>query len=177
MAGWMPDTTQNTLGRSVLAEDLGWIRAGRVLDVATGDGNSARFLAEHLGSFAEIVGVDRDPPADDSESIFGQEGITFVEMDTGKLACEDGAFGVVAISSSLHHLEEPIAVLVEMKRVLAPGGWLIVRETHRDVCQTGQSGPTWSSTAGLRRSIGSSAIIALSRTSEVRFWDLSRTLI
>ena len=125
--------TQGSLGRSELSKDLAEIYVSRVLDVATGEGRFVRFLADHLGSFKEMVGVDLLAPSDDVENVFCQERVSFVEMDASKLAFTDGSFDVVSISSSLHHMPSPEDVLGEMRRVLASGGHMIIRETHCDV--------------------------------------------
>lgn len=127
------DMNGGTFGRSKLVEDLRQIHAGRVLDVATGDGTFARFLVEHLGSFEEIVGVDLSAPPESPESVFARDDVSFVEMNANRLSFSDAAFDMVAISSSLHHFPAPRTVLAEMRRALAPSGWFVVRETHSDV--------------------------------------------
>ena len=122
-----------TFGLTELMQDLGRIHAGRVLDVATGDGTFARFLSEQLGSFEEIVGVDVFPPPEGPDSLFARDDVSFAAMDASRLSFSDAAFNAAAISSSLHHFPQPRTVLAEMRRVLAPRGWFLVRETHSGV--------------------------------------------
>jgi ubiquinone/menaquinone biosynthesis C-methylase UbiE len=43
----------------------------------------------------------------------------------------DNSFGAVISNSIVHHIAEPAVVLAEMTRVLAPGGWLFVRDLLR----------------------------------------------
>ena len=44
----------------------------------------------------------------------------------------DDSFELVAISNTLHHIEDYDAVLREMLRVLRPGGWFLVNEMYSD---------------------------------------------
>ena len=127
------DVPRGSQGRQELEVNLGRIHVDRVLDVATGEGSFACFLAERLGSYGEIVGIDVLRPSDDSERVFCQERIRFLRMDAENLAFEAESFDVVAMSSSLHHFAEPSKVLEGMWCALAPGGYFIVRETSRDV--------------------------------------------
>lgn len=127
------EVSERSRGREELEADLRRIHVDRVLDVATGDGGFACFLAEHLGGFEEIVGVDILPPADAPESVFRRDRLRFLEMDAEKLSFEDASFDAVAVSSSLHHFPDPLKILGELRRALRPGGHFIVRETHQDV--------------------------------------------
>ncbi|MGB2983905.1 MAG: methyltransferase domain-containing protein [Candidatus Bipolaricaulia bacterium] len=113
--------------------DLSGIRVDRVLDVATGEGGFTQFLADHLGNFGEIVGIDVIPSSDAPESVLPRERIRFVEMDAEALSFEDESFDVAGVSLGLHHFPDPLKVLGEMRRVLRPSGYFIIRETHRDV--------------------------------------------
>jgi SAM-dependent methyltransferase len=114
-------------------EALGAIAAGRVLDVATGEGEFVETLAGNLGSYAQIVGIDVLACSRHPGSIFCAEQVRFVQMDAGRLGFADASLDTVSISSSLHHLEDVPRCLGEMVRALKSGGLLIVRETHRDV--------------------------------------------
>jgi SAM-dependent methyltransferase len=109
------------------------ISGGRVLDVATGDGNFIHFLVDSLKDYTEIIGVDnnKDVAPSFSAAFRKQRNIHFQLMDAHKLDFGDESFDFVCISNSLHHLD-PEPVLQEMKRVLRPGGFLLVSEMFCD---------------------------------------------
>jgi ubiquinone/menaquinone biosynthesis C-methylase UbiE len=116
-----------------LDQALGGLVGDRVLDIATGEGEFIRTLTRTLKSYVEIVGVDTLEYTEAARNPFQAEQVHFVQMDAGRLGFGDECFDMVSISSSLHHLGDIQQCLGEMKRVLKPGGHLIIRETHRDV--------------------------------------------
>lgn len=58
----------------------------------------------------------------------GHDNITFVREDLHSLSVADGRMDLVVISQSLHHVEDPDAVLAEAARIVKPGGRLVVLE-------------------------------------------------
>ena len=112
---------------------LNQISANRILDVATGSGNFIHFLLESLQDYTEIVGVDNNERAEAAfaESFKENPKVKFQIMDAQHLDFDDSSFDLVCISNSLHHLD-PIPVLHEMKRVLRPGGHLLISEMYCD---------------------------------------------
>ena len=106
---------------------------GKILDVATGQGGFVEYLTTLFRDFDSILGID--PAADRIEQAaakLAKENIQFAVMDGEHLALEDDSFDTVCISNSLHHLAKVDTVLNEMKRILKPGGRMIVFEAFCD---------------------------------------------
>lgn len=109
------------------------LSGGRVLDVATGEGDFVGILRRELANYAEIIGVDRDLQSLlEARRAIVHDGVIFCQMDAERLAFGDATFETANISASLHHLANPRKVLREMVRVTKPGGRLIVEEMHCD---------------------------------------------
>lgn len=106
------------------------IKAKNILDVGTGEGG---FLPVLLKTFpgAIITGID---PNTDSLKVSEQKfpGIRFLEMEAEKLHFDDDQFDVVSISMALHHLPKIKKALKEIKRVVKPGGFIIINEPVSD---------------------------------------------
>jgi ubiquinone/menaquinone biosynthesis C-methylase UbiE len=118
---------------NVITQALGGISGGKVLDVATGEGEFIETLVKNLKSCAEIIGIDFIEYTKGEENIFCAQNVKFVLMDTEWLGFDEESFDTVCISNGLHHLENLSQCAGEMKRVLKPGGNLIIREVHRDI--------------------------------------------
>jgi SAM-dependent methyltransferase len=112
---------------------LGQISGGRVLDLATGRGEFIHFLIEGLKDYTEIIGMDHNErfASAFAEAFKDHSNIHFQRQDVTQLDEQDDSFDMVCISNSLHHLD-PLPVLRQMKRVLRPGGFLLISEMYRD---------------------------------------------
>jgi ubiquinone/menaquinone biosynthesis C-methylase UbiE len=105
-----------------------------ILDCPTGFGRHAIAIAEEG---YRVTGLDRSPALlAEAESRRGDaEWPRLVRGDYRELPFEDASFGAVFnLFSSLGYLErdQDIGVLREFKRVLRPGGALVMETAHRD---------------------------------------------
>lgn len=96
------------------------LRGGRLLDVGCGDG---RFLARMRDLGWEVEGVDFDPAA---AARARERGLEVRGGTLEEAAYPDGRFDAVTLSHVVEHVFDPRALLSECRRVLAPGGRLVV---------------------------------------------------
>jgi len=101
------------------------IEAGdRVLDIAAGTGTSSAAIAR---AGARVTALDFSP----GMIAVGRErhpDIEFVEGDAQKLPFDDASFDAMTISFGLRNVNDPHQALAEMRRVLVPGGRLVICE-------------------------------------------------
>lgn len=117
----------------VFKEALAGVKKGKALDVGTRLGEFAFRLAEVMPEGSEVIGIDKDPAAGEkARGKFAEKGLRFLVMDGAAMEFADGSFEVVALSNTLHHIENYGAVLLEMLRVLRPGGFFVLNEMYRD---------------------------------------------
>lgn len=100
------------------------VRPGRrVLDIGCGEGT---FTAEIAGAGAEVVGADVAQAAID-RARRRHPGLDFrlVPIE-GPLPFEDGSFELVWASEVIEHVGDTARWLSELRRILVPGGLLLV---------------------------------------------------
>jgi SAM-dependent methyltransferase len=98
---------------------------GRVLDIGCGPGHVGRFLADRG---REVMGIDLSPAMIEQARRLNP-GMTFEVADMRDLAAHDdcSVAGIVAFYSLIHIRRADVPrVLGELKRVLAPGGKLLL---------------------------------------------------
>jgi SAM-dependent methyltransferase len=101
---------------SLLEQHLGERDDLRLLDFGCGTGT----MAGHLTQFGAVTAVDADA---DAVAFCRQRGLTDVERLTGStLPFDDGEFDVVTSFDVLEHIEDDFSALVDLRRVLTPGG-------------------------------------------------------
>lgn len=97
------------------------------LDVGCGPGLLARALAPHV---AHIEGIDLTPAmVDKARQIASEAGLNNTSFTVGSsyaLPYADGSFDLVTTRLALHHMDDPAQAILEMARVLKPGGHLAV---------------------------------------------------
>ena len=109
----------------------------RILDVGTGSGEVPIELARAFPE-SRVIGVDLSEPllemARDAVKREGlAERVSFERRDAGALGFDDDSFDVVVSLSTLHVAEDPIAMLNETERVLAPGGHFSIITLRRSL--------------------------------------------
>ena len=105
----------------------------RVLDVPCGDGFYTAALARRLYPFGSVTAADHsDAYLDAARERLGRQGrtadIAVVKADAYRLPFRDGEFDVAWCARSLISLDDPVAALKEMRRVVRPGGLVAVLE-------------------------------------------------
>jgi ubiquinone/menaquinone biosynthesis C-methylase UbiE len=106
------------------------LRAGaRALDGGCGSGAMARLLAARHPA-AEVVGVDLNPDcvtyARDRAAREGLRNLTFETGDLQALSLADASLDVVWSQMVLYFLPRPDAAVGEFRRVLRPGGTVLI---------------------------------------------------
>ena len=114
------------------AVEASGVRPGeRVLDIAGGTGDLARLFTRRVGPQGEVVLTDINPGMlRHGRDRLLDDGIVLplVLCDAEKLPFPAGRFDCVAVAFGLRNMTHKEAALTEMRRVLRPGGRLVVLE-------------------------------------------------
>ena len=113
-----------SLWRIATVRALGINAGDRVLDIAAGTGTSSAAIAR---AGARVTALDFSP----GMVAVGRQrhpDIEFVEGDAQQLPFDDASFDAVTISFGLRNVNDPHRALAEMRRVLVPGGRVIICE-------------------------------------------------
>ena len=108
---------------------------GKILDVGCGFGGTLLTLAENFPD-AQCVGIDMSDPllelarqAAEAQGL--EQRVVFEKADGQEIPYPDGSFDVVISTNVVHHVADPLAMLNEIERVLAPGGMLYIADIRR----------------------------------------------
>jgi SAM-dependent methyltransferase len=105
--------------------DLGVGPGWRCLDVASGDGSVARWLAGRVGSQGRVVATDLNP------RFLGGHGLPNLEVRRHNILEDDleaAHYDLIHCRALLTHLPDPIRALRRLVGTVRPGGWLLVEE-------------------------------------------------
>lgn len=118
-------------GRRILYQ-AGLTRGMHVADFGCGVGAVTRMLAETVGPSGRVTGIDANrAQLAQASAICKNDGLTntwFVEADACDTGVPQETFDLVYCRYLLLHLPDPAACLNEMRRVLKPGGILVVED-------------------------------------------------
>jgi SAM-dependent methyltransferase len=155
-------------------EVAGLDRSASICDIGCGRGELLFELAN--AGFAETVGIDPLVP----ESVH-RDGVRIHRAEAGDVA---GAFDLVMFNHSFEHLSEPLAALGAARRLLAPGGSLMLRTPVAGSWAWRHYGTNWvaldaprhlfvPTLAGLEAALGAAGLEPYARrfdSTEMQFW-------
>jgi len=106
-----------------------------VLDIASGEGYGTAILAQVARS---VIGVDISEQAVRfAARNYRKDNLSFRVGDARNIPLPDAAVDVVVSFETIEHLSEQEQFLSEIKRVLRPGGLLVMSSPDRDVYSSG----------------------------------------
>lgn len=102
----------------------------RVLEVGCGSGVFLPVLAEGVRESGKVIGLDQAPTFVEQarQRTYETQWIQVDQGDACALPYPDQAFDAAHCERVLMHLEDPSAALCEMRRVVRPGGRVVVAE-------------------------------------------------
>jgi ArsR family transcriptional regulator len=107
-------------------------QGGTLLEIGVGTGG---LLIELAARAAHVIGVDHSPAMlEEAGRTVADNGLANIELRLGEmthLPLSTAAVGCVVANMVLHHAADPAAVLVEFRRVLTPGGTLLLADLSR----------------------------------------------
>jgi ubiquinone/menaquinone biosynthesis C-methylase UbiE len=120
--------------RKVLSYDTRETLPLRVLDLGCGPGGSTFVLGHDLGPNTQVVGIDfavkmvQRARAHHQQHHSALNNVRFLREDATQLSFPDDHFDLIVGHSFLYLVADPVAVLKEVKRVLRPGGQVVLME-------------------------------------------------
>jgi ubiquinone/menaquinone biosynthesis C-methylase UbiE len=100
-------------------------KPSRILEVGAGDGAHFKFTKIRNNSNVQLTALDVRIPSKaitELELGGGSLSITWIEGNVEKIPLEDEIFDRVTSTCLLHHVDDPLAAMLEMRRVTAISG-------------------------------------------------------
>jgi len=133
---WTGERLVTTCHRPLIYEHLhryavacGLAKRKRVLDIACGEGYGANLLAQ---TASKVTGVDLDAATiEHAKAKYRRRNLHFVQGSCTEIPCPDHSIDLVVSFETIEHLRDHDTFLSEIKRVLAPGGILVISSPHK----------------------------------------------
>lgn len=108
------------------------LRGKQVLELGCGQGEGQRILRRDFGA-AQVTGCDLDGRqlSRAKHRRAADSSLTWVQADAQRLPFAAASFDAAVSFNALHHVPDWEAALMEARRVLRPGGQLLLLETLR----------------------------------------------
>jgi ubiquinone/menaquinone biosynthesis C-methylase UbiE len=114
---------------------LGAVPGRRILEVGCGLGDDAASLAKLVAPGGSVVAIDGSQTM--IETARGRHGdvagLSFDVADAAHLPFDDASFDACRIDRVLQHLADPASAILEMVRVIRPGGVLVAYDNDWEV--------------------------------------------
>lgn len=114
-----------------------WSRPDRILDVACGSGRAVREASRRLQRHGDGIACGCDLSEGMLQQRFADGPIPanahFAAASAQRLPFGDQTFDAVICTAAFHHLSSPQQALAEFRRLLRPGGTLLISDTCRDL--------------------------------------------
>jgi SAM-dependent methyltransferase len=103
----------------------------KVLDAACGEGYGSALLSTGA---SQVTGVDiSDTAVEHATARYPSDKLEFIVSDCLSLPFSDGEFDCVVSFETLEHMEDHQALMTEFRRVLKPGGFLLISSPDKAV--------------------------------------------
>jgi arsenite methyltransferase len=114
--------------RELVCDALGVKPGNRVLDLGCGPGFGIAELLDRVGTTGSVVGVDRSPQmlAAAARRCAGNHNVTLYEADATAVPVDDAAFDRAFSVQVIEYVPDETAALAELRRVVRPGGRVVV---------------------------------------------------
>jgi SAM-dependent methyltransferase len=141
-----PTVLEQTYRRLAILDHLRFARRAlgggmRVLDIGCGSG---LFLRELLAGGRGLKAIGLDNSSQAAAIAWKRHGIRVITADLARAPFSEASFDLITMFHVLEHLSEPAAYLTMARRLLAPGGKLVVQTPNLDCWQYRIFGARWS---------------------------------